>query len=156
MSFVSQSPLQVLSKLSVKVRVLALSLFTIVGLLAVTGVFFWSQNELNTAFSRMGESSRLAEEVAGLSETASELQVTEKQYLVAPSQAGFQSFQATLQQASSQLAEIEQNPAAGPHLSDVVSVREKLDEANGAFETLDGLQQQIGYDNSQGFLAVLN
>lgn len=156
MAFVSQSPFQILSKLSVKVRVLALSLFTIVGLLAVGGVFFWSQNELNTAFSRMGESSRLAEEVAALSETAADLRVVEKQYLGAPSQEGYQSFQTALQEASSQLAAIEQNPAAGPHLSDVVNVREKLAEANGTFETLDGLQQQIGYDSSQGFLAVLN
>lgn len=156
MAFVSQSPFQILSKLSVKVRVLALSLFTIVGLLAVGGVFFWSQNELNAAFSRMGESSRLAEEVAVLSETAADLRVVEKQYLGAPSQEGYQSFQTALQEASSQLAAIEQNPAAGPHLSDVVNVREKLAEANGTFETLDGLQQQIGYDSSQGFLAVLN
>ena len=156
MSFVSQSPFQILSKLSVKVRVLALSLFTIVGLLAVGGVFFWSQNELNTAFSRMAESSRLAEEVAGLSETASALQVIEKQYLGTPSLEGYQSFLATLQRASALLGTIEANPSAGTYQTEIADVRDTLEGTNGAFEMLDALQQRIGYNNSQGFLAVLN
>ncbi len=156
MPFVSQSPFWILSKLSVKVRILALSLFTIAGLLAVGGVYFWSQNELNTAFSRMGESSRLTEEVASLSQMASGLQVVEKQYLGSPSSESYQSFLATLQSATILLTKIQENPSAGTYQTEISDVRGTLEGANEAFETLDALQQRIGYDNRQGYLAVLN
>jgi len=155
-AFVSQSPFQILSKLSVKVRVLALSLFTVVGLLAIGGVFFWSQNELNSAFSRMSESSLLAEEVANLSETAAKLQVIEKQYLSAPSSENYQLFDTLLESAKTQLLVIEENPSAETYQTELADVRDTLEGAHGSFEMLDAVQQKIGYDSSQGYLSVLN
>ncbi|WP_428648929.1 methyl-accepting chemotaxis protein [Roseibium sp.] len=156
MGFGSQSPFQILSKLSVKVRILALSLFTIVGLLAIGGVFFWSQNELNTAFARMGDSATLAEQVGGLSEAATALRTIEEQYHAAPSAEGFQAFTTRLDDAHGMLAKVAGNPVAAPYAAIITDVKDTLEGTKGAFESLDGIQQKIGYDSSQGYLAVLN
>ncbi|MBO6892005.1 MAG: HAMP domain-containing protein [Roseibium sp.] len=156
MAFGSQSPLHLLARLTVKVRILTLSLFTIVGLLAIGAVFFWSQGELNSAFTRMNDSSTLAEQVAELSEAASALRTIEKQYLSAPSSERYQAFGATLEQASAAVSKLVANGAATDHAARVNDVKDTLEGTFGAFELLDQAQQKIGYDNSQGFLAVLN
>ncbi|MBO6932981.1 MAG: methyl-accepting chemotaxis protein, partial [Roseibium sp.] len=119
MAFGSQSPLHLLARLTVKVRILTLSLFTIVGLLAIGAVFFWSQGELNSAFTRMNDSSTLAEQVAELSEAASALRTIEKQYLSAPSSERYQAFGATLEQASAAVSKLVANGAATDHAARV-------------------------------------
>jgi methyl-accepting chemotaxis protein len=144
-----------LSNLSVKVRILTLSLFTIVGLLAIGGVFFWSQGELNSAFSRMSSSSMLAEQVGTLSEAASSLRSIEEQYLSAPSADRFQAFGAKLAHAKEVIEGIASNPAAAAYSDKVADVKDTLEGSEGAFEMLDVAQQKIGYDVTQGYLAGL-
>ncbi|MEP2706205.1 MAG: methyl-accepting chemotaxis protein [Roseibium sp.] len=156
MPLASQSTSQILSNLSVKVRVQILSLFTIVGLLAIGGVFFWSQNELNSAFVRMGDSSMLAEEVAGLSETAATLQNVEKKYLSRPSAEAFDVFGTELVRAIEVLAIIQANPVAAAYTTEIADVKDTLEGAGGSFEMLDSVQQKIGYSSSEGYLAALN
>ncbi|WP_297585504.1 hypothetical protein [Roseibium sp.] len=156
MAFRSQSPFQILSKLSVKVRVLALSLFTIVGLVAIGGVFFWSQNELNSAFARMGDSSMLAESVAKLSETTADLRAIEKRYLNAPSSESFNAFGETMQAANETLSTVSASASAANYSAKIADAEDTLQGTQGAFEMLDSVQQKIGYDSSQGYLAVLN
>jgi methyl-accepting chemotaxis protein len=152
----SQSPINLLAKLTVKIRILTLSLFTIIGLLAIGGVFFWSQSELNSAFTRMNDSSVLAEQVGELSETAASLRHIEKQYLSAPSSERYQAFGATLEQAQLILVKVADNPAASNYSAEVLDVKDTLEGTFGAFEMLDAAQQKIGYDSTQGYLAVLN
>lgn len=156
MTFGSQSPFQILFNLSVKVRILALSLFTIVGLLAIGGVFFWSQGELNSAFARMSGSSTLAEQVGSLSEAGASLRSIEERYISAPSTANFTAFAAELEKANAILDKVAENPAAQAYSVEIADVRDTLSGTMGAFEMLDGVQQQIGYDASQGQLAGLN
>ena len=155
MAIGSQSPFQILSSLSVKVRILALSLFTIVGLLTIGGVFFWSQGELNAAFSRMSSSAMLAEQVGNLSETAASLRSIEEQYLSAPSADRFKAFGDKLAQADKIIADIATNPAAAAYSDEVADVKDTLEGAKGAFDMLDAAQQKIGYDITQGYLAGL-
>jgi len=154
-AFGSQSPFQVLFNLSVKVRILALSLFTIVGLLAIGGVFFWSQGELNSAFARMSGSSTLAEQVGSLSEAGASLRSIEEHYISAPSAESFSAFTAELEKANALIAKIADNPAAAAYSSDVEAVRTTFNETMGAFQALDAVQQKIGYDATQGQLASL-
>ena len=156
MAFRSQSPFQILSKLSVKVRVLALSLFTIIGLVAIGGVFFWSQNELNSAFARMGDSSMLAENVAKLSETAADLRAIENRYQNAPSSESFNAFGEKMRTANETLATVSSNPSAAAYSAQIADVRDTLNGTQSAFEMLDAVQQKIGYNSSEGYLAVLN
>lgn len=152
----SQSPIQILSRLSVKVRIMALSLFTIVGLLAIGAVFFWNQSELDTAFSRMSDSSLLAEEVAELSESGTALRVIEERYIGHPSAEKFQAFNEELDRAKQIIAKVSTNPTAAPYAPQVADVKDTLEGTMGAFEMLDAVQQKIGYDSTQGYLAVLN
>jgi len=133
-----------------------LSLFTIVGLLAIGGVFFWSQGELNSAFARMSGSSTLAEQVGSLSEAGANLRSIEEHYLSAPSSESFGAFTAALEKANGILNDIENNPAAAAYSVEVADVRDTLSGTKGAFEMLDAVQQKIGYDASQGQLAALN
>lgn len=131
-------------------------MFTIVGLLAIGGVFFWSQSELNSAFARMGDSSMLAEKVASLSETAATLRAVEKRYLSAPSSESFNAFGEKLVKANEVLATVAANPSAAAYPAEIADVKDTLEGTQGAFEMLDSVQQKIGYDASQGYLAVLN
>jgi methyl-accepting chemotaxis protein len=152
----AQSTFGVLSKLSVKVRVMALSLVTVVGLVIIGGVYFWSQGELNSAFSRMNQSADLAEEVAALSETAARLQIIENQYFAAPSAEAFQRFSAEMTVATDLVAKLENNPAAASYAAQVADVKDTLEGTSGAFEMLDSVRQQIGYTNQDGQLARLD
>ncbi|MFC6654060.1 methyl-accepting chemotaxis protein [Roseibium salinum] len=145
-----------MSRLSVKIRILALSLFTIVGLLAIGAAFFWSQNELNTAFARMSDSATLAEQVAGLSQTGGDLRAIEKRYLSTPSSGDFQAFDAKLAESGQMLARIADNPAASAYTAELADLKDTLEGTKGAFEMLDAVQQKIGYDSTMGYLAVLN
>ncbi len=156
MAIGSQSPFRILSKLSVRIRILALSLFTIVGLLAIGGVFFWSQGELNSAFARMGDSASLAEEVGELSETAATLRTLEAQYRTHPSEERFMAFGAKLEDAGVELTAISANPVAAAYSATISDVKDTLEGTKGAFGMLDGVQRKIGYDGTQGYLAVLN
>ncbi len=152
----TQPSLQILSRLSVKVRILSLSLFTIVGLLAIGAVFFWSQNEVDTAFTRMGGSATLAEQVAELSDVGGSLLAVEERYLIAPSPGGVEAFEAKLAQANMVLEGISANPVAAVQSVQIADVRDTLEGTGGAFEMLDAVQQKIGYDSTQGYLAKLN
>ncbi|MCK7612511.1 methyl-accepting chemotaxis protein [Roseibium sediminicola] len=133
-----------------------MSLFTIVGLLAIGGVFFWSQGELNSAFARMSGSSTLAEQVGSLSEAGGKLRTIEEHYLSAPSSESFATFAAELETANGILNEVETNPAAAAYSAEIADVRDTLAGTKGAFEMLDAVQQKIGYDATQGQLAGLN
>ncbi|MEE4012731.1 methyl-accepting chemotaxis protein [Roseibium sp. FZY0029] len=152
----SQSPFRIFSNLSVKARILALSLFTIVGLLTIGGVFFWSQGELNSAFARMSSSSELAEQVGTLAESAAALRAIEERYLSKPSVETLQSFNVKLDEAGAVLETISTNPAAAAYAAEIADVRDTLEGTRGAFEMLDAAQQKIGYDTTQGYLAALN
>jgi len=155
-AFGSQSPIHFLSDLSVKVRILALSLFTVVGLLAIGGVFFWSQGELNSAFARMSDSSSLAEQVGSLSEAGGKLRTIEVHYLNVPSAENFGAFAAELENANAIIETIAANPAASAYETEVADVKDTLTGTMGAFEMLDAVQKEIGYDATQGQLAGLN
>lgn len=156
MAIGAQSTFGVLSKLSVKVRVMALSLVTVVGLVIIGGVYFWSQGELNSAFSRMNQSADLAEEVAALSETAARLQIIENQYFAAPSAEAFQRFSAEMVTAIELVTKLENNLAAASYTAQVADVKDTLEGTSGAFEMLDSVRQQIGYTNQDGQLARLD
>ncbi|MEM5583755.1 methyl-accepting chemotaxis protein [Roseibium sp. AS2] len=137
-------------------RILSLSLFTIVGLLAIGAVFFWSQKEVDTAFAHMGGSSLLTEQVGKLSEAAVGLRTQEKHYISAPSATSLAVFSEAMSRAHAILVEIAGNPAAADHQAEVADVGAVLAEAMEAFRALDAIQQKIGYDGSQGYLAGLD
>lgn len=152
----AQSTFGILSKLSVKVRVMALSMITVVGLLVIGSVYFWSQGEINTAFTRMSQSSSLAEGVASLAKTAGTLEVIENRYLAVPSASVFESFSAELARAMENVASLENNSAAANYSAEIGDVKDTLEATGGAFATLNTVRHQIGYTNKDGYLAKLN
>lgn len=156
MTIRTQPPFQFLSGVSVRFRILSLSLFTIVGLVAIGGVFFWSQKEVDTAFARMAGSALLAEQVGSLSQAAGNLRTEQKHYIGVPSASGFETFSVALSRANAILAEIAANPAASTHGADMADIEATLAGAMDAFRVQDAVQRKIGYDGSQGYLAELD
>lgn len=119
-------------------------------------MFFWSQNEVNTAFARMGASATLAEQVASLSDAGGSLLSVEERYLIAPSPGEVEAFGTKLALANKILESISANPVAAAHSTQVADVKDTLEGTGGAFDLLDAVQKKIGYDGTQGYLAVLN
>jgi len=152
----AQSSNGILSRLSVKVRVMALSLVTVVGLLIIGGVYFWSRAEVNSAFDGMKQSAILAGEISALSDTARSLQAIEKGYLAAPSVSGSAAFSNEMAKAKENVGRLETNPAAAAYASDIGAVKTTLDEVSGAFASLDAVRQKIGYTSTDGYLAGLD
>ncbi|WP_208977913.1 HAMP domain-containing methyl-accepting chemotaxis protein [Labrenzia sp. 011] len=111
---------------------------------------------MNTAFARMGESATLADQVANLSDVGASLLSIEKHYLIAPTSGGVEAFEARLGQAGQVLEDLSANPVAAVHSDRIADVKDTLEGTGGAFERLDAVQQKIGYDSSQGYLAILN
>ncbi|GAA0786267.1 methyl-accepting chemotaxis protein [Roseibium denhamense] len=156
LAFRAQSPFGLLSRLSVRVRIQTLSLLTIIGLVVIGGVFFWSQDSLNTAFQRMSESAKLSEDVGRLSNMTAQLESIEKGYMAEPSSDLFQQFSAVLGEAIATANAVAENPVAANYSAEISDISDTLSGTTGAFEMLDTVQQKIGYDSSQGFLAGLN
>lgn len=150
-----KAPFRFFIDLSVKTRILALSVVTIFGLVAIGGVFFWSQTQLNAAFSRMGESSALADTVSDLLKATTALQQTERDYLVAPSDASVQTFASRLVLVKEKLALVSGKEAAARHSDQIASLTDNLTRIETAFSKLDGVEKEIGYSASEGLRLAL-
>jgi len=146
-----KAPFRTVFDLSVKMRILALSFVTIFGLVAIGGVFFWSQAQLNDAFARMTESSELADTVSDLLKTTTSLQQIERDYLVTPSDAAVQIFTERLSQVRHILALVASQKAAVGQVQNVFDLEENLRTIEATFAGLDKVQRQIGYTPSEGY-----
>ncbi|WP_139051977.1 methyl-accepting chemotaxis protein [Roseibium sp. TrichSKD4] len=146
-----KAPFRTVFDLSVKMRILALSFVTIFGLVAIGGVFFWSQAQLNDAFARMTESSELADTVSDLLKTTTSLQQIERDYLVTPSDAAVQSFTERLSQVRHNLALVASQKAAVGQGQNVSDLEENLRTIEATFTGLDEVQRQIGYTPTEGY-----
>lgn len=150
-----KAPFRFLVELSVKTRILALSVVTIFGLVAIGGVFFWSQSQLNAAFMRMGESSTLADTVSDLLKATTALQQTERAYLVAPSEASVQTFASRLVLVKEKLALVSGKEAAAGHADKLGELTDNLAKIEAAFAQLDEVEREIGYTASEGLRLAL-
>lgn len=151
MTKVLKAPFRTVFDLSVKMRILALSFVTIFGLVAIGGVFFWSQAQLNDAFARMTESSELADTVSDLLKKTTSLQQIERDYLVTPSEMAVQSFTERLGQVRQNLALVGSQKAAVGQGQNVSDLEENLRIIEATFAGLDEVQRQIGYTPSEGY-----
>lgn len=84
MKMFGQSALARVGALSVKLKILSLSLLTAIGMLSIGGVFWWSQNEVAGAFNKLDQSAGLARSVADLSDIANGMRNIGKGYLARP------------------------------------------------------------------------
>ncbi len=151
-----RSSFQILSGLSVKVRIHILSFITVVGFLAIGGAFFWSQSELDSSFRRMTESSVLTAKIEDIAEATINLRMIEKRYLTHPSLANYDLFLKEIAAAKEMISQVEADPIAVAYAAQISEVRVTLQEVEGAFGMLDGIQKKIGYDRNDGLVAVLN
>ncbi|WP_428672851.1 methyl-accepting chemotaxis protein, partial [Roseibium sp.] len=151
-----QSVLARFGGLSVKLRILSLSLLTAVGLLSIGGVFGWSQKEVAGAFDRLDQSAGLARSVADLSDIANGMRNIEKGYVARPKAKDHELFEAKLVEAHAVLDEISAKPVAEAFSAEIAEVRDTLDKASTAFATLNTVQETIGFDSETGVLATLS
>ena len=141
--------------LSVKLKILSLSLLTAVGLLAIGGVFGWSQKEVAGAFDRLDQSAGLARSVADLSDIANGMRNIGKGYLAHPDEMDHQRFDAKLIDAHEVLDEISSQPVAEAFSAEITAVRETLDGAAAAFTDLSTVQKIIGFSSESGLRGTL-
>ncbi|GGB61582.1 chemotaxis protein [Roseibium aquae] len=145
-----------LGNLTVRARILCLSVLTAFGLIVMGLVFWWSQNAVGTAFRSFEASAMMAHDVADLTARANDMRVIEKAYLSRPGADLFAEFNSTLANAKEVLAEIGQKPAAAGLSAEIADVRDTLEGTQGAFEMLDTLQNRIGYTSQSGLRKQLD
>ncbi len=155
MKMFGQSVFARIGKLSVKLKILSLSLLTAVGLLSIGGVFWWSQKEVAIAFDRLDQSAGLARSVADLSDIANGMRNIGKGYLARPSESDHEHFEAKLVAAHAVLDEISSKPMAKAFSTEIADVRDTLEGASGAFNTLNTVQTTIGLNSETGLRATL-
>ncbi|MTI42872.1 methyl-accepting chemotaxis protein [Roseibium hamelinense] len=141
--------------LSVKVRILSLTIITAVGLLTIGGVFWWSQTAIETAFSQLDQSAGLSREVSDLSQSAGEMRYIEKGYLAIPSENAHKQFNKALSTSKVVIDQIADQPVAQALSAQIADVRDTLEGTSGAFEMLNSVQQEIGYDSESGLRGIL-
>ncbi|MHA7776161.1 methyl-accepting chemotaxis protein [Roseibium sp. M-1] len=138
-----------------KLKILSLSLLTAVGLLAIGGVFGWSQKEVAGAFDRLDQSAELARSVANLSDIANGMRNIGKGYLARPDEKDHENFDVKLEQAHQVLEDISSKPVAAAFSTEIMEVRETLDGAALAFTSLNNVQKTIGFDSESGLRGTL-
>ncbi|MTH99270.1 methyl-accepting chemotaxis protein [Roseibium sp. RKSG952] len=155
MAYKFQSMKRLGSALSVKIRVLSLSIITAIGLITIGAVFWWSEVEIERSFTKLDESAVLARVVSDLSQEAGAMRYIEKGYLAVPSETAYREFNETLNKAMSFLSDVAQQPVALSLTAEISDVRDTLEGTSGAFEMLDTVQRDIGYDSETGLRGLL-
>ncbi|WP_228932404.1 methyl-accepting chemotaxis protein [Roseibium aggregatum] len=156
MKMFGQSALARVGALSVKLKILSLSLLTAIGMLTIGGVFWWSQNEVAGAFNKLDQSAGLARSVADLSDIANGMRNIGKGYLARPEEKDHELFEAKLSEAHGVLDDISAKPVAAAFNAEIADVRDTLDGASGAFSSLNTVQREIGFNSETGLRATLS
>ncbi|MEJ8475761.1 methyl-accepting chemotaxis protein [Roseibium algae] len=151
----AQSAFLGFSSLSVKARILSLSGLTVVGLLAIGAIFFWSQEQVAAAFARFEASANLSQKMSGLIEQGGVMRSIENGYLASPSEEALPEFLIVLSNARTIVDEISVNREAMGLDAEIADVLDTFDGTSGAFEMLDGIQSKIGYGSNDGLRGVL-
>lgn len=141
--------------LTVRARILSISLITAVGLLVVGAAFWWSQSKVEDAFRASEANTNLARAAYDFAGIAKQMQIEEKLYLSAPSAAVFDSFKAEAAKAEAGIAGIAAMPAAKPLANETADVQDTVSAIGGAFAELHAIQEKIGFDGSSGLRADL-
>lgn len=142
--------------LTVRSRILSISLITAVGLLVVGAAFWWSQSKVESAFSASETNARLARSAYDFAAIASEMQIEEKQYLSAPSEFVFNRFKDEASKAEAGISAIAAMPAAQPLSAGTADIKDTLSAIGGAFAELHKIQEKIGFDGNSGLRAELS
>ncbi|MFD1695922.1 methyl-accepting chemotaxis protein [Roseibium aestuarii] len=144
-----------LGRLSVKTRILSLSILTAGGLVVIGSVFWWSQTVVDQAFREQRASLDLVQKVAALQQMTNSMHVQEKGYLAVPTQRAHDAFKASLDEALGVLSEIAAHPLAGGVSAEIADVKETLEGVGNAFSTLNETQSAIGFDSTTGLRAIM-
>lgn len=143
------------SGLSVRVRILSLSLITAVGLLILGGVFWWSQDRVASSFSTLSDSASLSRQIGDLAHIVDRMQNIEKGYLAKPGDLSFASFGEQLAAAEQSLQTIAARGDTSQFATELTDVRDTLEGVAGAFDTLNSIQAKIGFDSESGLRGTL-
>ncbi|WP_179959547.1 methyl-accepting chemotaxis protein [Pannonibacter tanglangensis] len=141
--------------MTVRFRIIILSLISTLGLIAVGSVFWWSQSRVDSAFLASGENTALSRATLDLLVAADDLRLLEKGYLVAPSDAAHAALLAGHQETVARLAQVRQIPAAAGLSAQTADIADTLDGIVGAFNQLHDVQETIGFDAASGLRAQL-
>lgn len=145
----------IVGRLSVRIRIFVLIGLSLVGLAAVGAVFWWSQDRVETAFTRAEAFARLASGVEDLERTAGTMRIVEKDYLATPGAEGYARFGAVLANAREHLARLAGMPVSAPLATEITKVAATFDNIDAAFAELHGVQQRLGFNNESGALGDL-
>ncbi|SHN00201.1 methyl-accepting chemotaxis protein [Roseibium suaedae] len=141
--------------LSVRFRILSLSLITAVGLLVLGGVFWWSQDRVAQSFSTLSESASLSRHISDVAQIIDRMRNIEKGYLAQPGDLSYAAFGDQHTAALAALDEIAKRDDTTTLGADLADLRDTLEGVSGAFDTLNGVQATIGFDSESGLRGTL-
>ncbi|PTW59133.1 methyl-accepting chemotaxis protein [Breoghania corrubedonensis] len=145
-----------LSGLSLKARVFSLVVISVVSLLGVAGVYWWSQSQVAQASADQVAYASLATEVRDMAAAAQRLHDAEQGYLRKPSQEAMTAIFSLEDSVRASGTTIEQMDVAGPYRAHLADVLDTLDGIHGTFERLHEVQTGIGFDPETGLLGELS
>lgn len=144
-----------LSGMTVRFRIVVLSLISTLGLVAVGAVFWWSQARVDGAFMASEANTELSRAALDLLGASDDLRVLEKSYLVAPSSEAHQKLIDGHAAARARLEDVIKVPTASAHMTETADVADTLEGIIGSFNELHAVQTTIGYDAATGLRGQL-
>jgi methyl-accepting chemotaxis protein len=141
--------------MTVRFRIIVLSLISTLGLIAVATVFWWSQSSVDAAFRASEANAALAQETYQLMKSADKLRLAEKTYLVAPSDQSHASLLEGHAETVKLLEALQQNAAAQALSAQTADIADTLDGIVGSFNELHAVQKAIGFDPASGLRGQL-
>ncbi|WP_439530252.1 methyl-accepting chemotaxis protein [Pannonibacter sp.] len=145
-----------LAGMTVRFRIVVLSLISTLGLIAVASVFWWSQASVDGAFRASESNAELSRETYQLLKAADHLRLLEKAYLVEPSDSLHQALLAGHADTVKILQVVRQMPAAQSLTAETGDIADTLDGIVGSFNELHAVQSEIGFDTASGLRAQLS
>jgi methyl-accepting chemotaxis protein len=138
-----------LKNLSVRARIIVLAVIPLVGFLANGVNFVSGEREVEDAFGRVKRAAAVADASEEFKSALAVMRTSARDFIANPTQDLVRAFESGGKRADDSLRVIETS-ASGGEASEVTSLRARLSEVNGKFQTLTKEQTALGFDEQTG------
>ncbi|WP_310621819.1 methyl-accepting chemotaxis protein [Flexibacterium corallicola] len=145
-----------LGSISIRARVLSLSVVAMLGIGLIAGGYTWGQQQTRDATETAESYSELAAYSRSVAAKAGALQSIQNSYQLNPSASLKEKFFQELEVAFSALSYLRSLTVAEQYALEVDDAKDTFEGIKGAFNQLYALQEQVGFDGDSGLRAVLS
>jgi methyl-accepting chemotaxis protein len=137
------------TRYSVRTRIIALAIIPVLGFLANGVAFFVSESEVAEAFSSVKQASALADFGQEFKDAVGAMRISARDFATRPDSDRIQTFEESYQRATTTLATIERTLAEAER-NDIASLRARLATVKGNFDALVKTQKVLGFTDEDG------